>query len=289
MSRTDVVQAQRTVALVLAIALFVMLVADHAVLWTLKRVQFRSGQSTSGQLQRRILVESFMTGMFASQLLLAVAYSALGDGSSLKRIVCTTFALAVFTNSLIFMNVPRYGPEWGSATLGGFLVPMAIFYWLQIPLWGIRGWFRWSIRSPWSELSQTRHLRFSLAQMFVWSVFVAVPLGILKITTTSSEAFANFDFMFGICLWTIIGCFFLIWLLRIALAPALGKWKWLAAIGLPVLVVIVMQLSLDLWQSGRMNLNSTMFRVTAVSSAGLVMVLCLQLAHRIGFRFVRSA
>jgi hypothetical protein len=284
-----VIPGQRTIVYVVAIVLVTMLLADLALIWAFDAVQVRPEQITSGWLLRRSMVQGVLMGTLGAQLLLAVAYSAFGDGASLKRIFWTTILLIVFTNLLILMSVVLNGSDWGQGVLMGFLFPMGVFFFLQIPVWGIRGWFRWTIKSPWSELRQTRYMRFSLAEMLLWSVFVAVPLGILQIGMALSDALKDLEFLLGIAVWTIVGCVYLLWFLNTSLAHPMSKWKVLAALGLPVLAATIIAISTDVARYGRVDWNLAVSVASAFSAVSVSMVLCLQLAHRCGFRFVRLA
>ena len=118
-------------------------------------------------------------GIWTSQLLLLVAYAALGDGHSPRRILYTMFVLTLFTNANALFYMWWYRTRWDEV-IGFFLTPLLLFFLLQIPVWGIRSYFRWTILSPWSEPSERRPLQFTLAHLLGWSVFLAVPLCILQ-------------------------------------------------------------------------------------------------------------
>jgi hypothetical protein len=279
MSDAAVVPTPRRYAIILAIALVVMLLADQAILWVLEWVQLRPAQITTSRVIRQQAVEGIMLGMFASQLLLAVAYSALGDGSSLRRILWTTVVLAVFTNTLVLTNVLFFGSDWGTAVSRGYLIPLAFFFWLQIPLWGVRSWSRCRIRSPWMERNQHRHAQFSLAQMLIWAVFVAIPLGIVQTLSAPGIMQANSEFLWGIVLLTFFSCLFVLWCLTMALTTLMGESRWLIAIGLPIAVALATSIN--------SNWSSTALAVMMAASAAVEMLICFQIAHRLGFRFVR--
>ena len=120
-----------------------------------------------------------MFGFLGSQLMVAVLYAALGDGSGLTRIVYTAGVLTVFSYTLALFGVWWFSFDWSDIVVL-FLFPPMLFFLLQIPVWAVRSCFGWTIRSPWSKPERQTRMRFSLVHMFGWSLFLGVPLCILS-------------------------------------------------------------------------------------------------------------
>ncbi len=223
-----------------------------------------------------------MMGMFTSQLLLAAAYTALGDGPSSKRTLYTTFVFAVFTNALVVFGMVWFQMAW-SKTVFPFLIATLFFFVFQIPMWGIRSSLGWTIKSPWSESVPRRPLRFSLAHMLGWSTFLAVPLCIFR-TLTMTRSQGHIPFIFWI--WGLILCVLLLWFVYLVLAADLSKWQFAAAAVLSLLLAIAMQCAVFWRLSGSTDFVTVLAICFGNFCGGAVMLSCLCLAHRLGFRLL---
>jgi hypothetical protein len=262
-----------------------MLVLDQTMIvgfiWA--ESQFLFAGRLSMQAQALAFLSGLMSGTFGAQLLLAVAYAALGDGSSPRRILYTTFLLAVFTNSLVVMNMLCFRQPWGHAVVI-FLIPTLLFFLLQIPVWGIRSFFGITIKSPWFELTDERSMRFSLAHLLGWSAFLAVPLCILQGIVIRGEI--DVFLVATSCFFGVVVCVILVWFLHVGLADT-RIWKLIAAVSFPLFIAAILSLITTFLWVGIPTIAAIAL-LTASSSAGAAMLLCLRLAYRNGFRLVRA-
>lgn len=284
-----VAQTKRTVVWSVAIVLAAMLIGDLLVIlmvdWarSLPRTALVVG-TPAWWTQRVAYAISFglLMGMFTSQLLLAAAYSALGDGPSPRRIIYTTFVVAIFTNSLVVFGMWWFQRAW-SESVFPFLIATLFFFVFQIPMWGVRSCFSWTIKSPWSDLVSQRPMRFSLAHLLGWSAFLAVPLCIFPaLTLTGSRGY--FPSIFWI--WALILCVLLLWFVYVALAADIGKSQVVATAALSLLVAVAMQYEAFRFWDGPASFVTVLIISIANFFGGAVLLFCLRLAHRLGFRLL---
>ena len=279
---------RRTVGACAAAVILAMLVVDLSLSLAMDWLQEQFGALTYGSRAWQIrnytfeLLSGMILGISASQLLLAVAYAALGDGHSPRRIIYTTFVLAVFTNVLLLFVMWWYELRWGEV-ISLFLVPTLLFFLLQIPVWGFRSYFGWTIKSPWSKSHEPQPMRFTVAHLLGWSVFLAVPLCILQgMLSSGSMGFPVLAF----CCWGVVLCVLLMGLLYLGLTADFGRWKFLATATMSLLVASATEsAAIWLWE-GRVDINSALVLNAATFSGGTLLLFCLRLAHRLGYRLL---
>ena len=282
-ARTFHPDARQKVVGTVAVVVLVMLVADLLMLSTIEWVQTPRFWGTAWWIQKCLipLMVGLIVGFFGSQLFLAVLYSALGDGSSPKRVLYTTFAMTVFTNVLVLFNMWWFRVGWGDA-IGGFLSPILVFFLLQIPLWGIRSFFGWMIKSPWSKSRAQPRMRFTLAHLLGWSVFLAVPLTIMQAIQFGPAG----SVLLALCGWILVLSALLVSFVYLTLAADIGVWRLIATATVVLFLAIATQLvALRIWVGGP-GVQPVVMLTTAQFSGGAVVLLCLTLAHRLGFQLV---
>ncbi len=282
-ARTLHPDARQTVLRAVAIVVPVMLVADLLMLSTIEWVETPMSWGTAWWIREYLipLIVGLVMGIFGSQLLLAALYAALGDGSSPKRVLYSTFALAVFTNVLVLFSMLWFRVGWGDAITGGFLIPMLAFFLLQIPLWGIRSFFGWMIKSPWSKSGAQPRMRFTLAHLLGWSVFLAVPLTIIQ---AIQFGLAGSELLV-ICGWILVLSALLMSFVYLALAADISVWTLIAAATVVQFLAVATQLvALWIWKGKGGLIIEAVVLLAAHFSGGVVVLLCLTLAHHLGFQ-----
>jgi hypothetical protein len=265
-----------------------MLLADIVLIWTFDSVQtyyYETFVVRRPWLLITVLLARTFAGFCGAQLVLAVLYAALGDGSTPRRIIYTTFLLTVFTNVLVQFNL-WYFPQlrWGDAVGICFLVPLLLFFLLQIPLFGIRSYFGLRIKSPWSAPIETRRMSFTLAHLLGWSAFLAVPLCILQAMNSP----VGFELVIT-CFVAVSGYALLFVLLYLTLRVMISTWKVIVGATLGSLVAIVTEMAVIRLGSGPgLALWETLIGVVAAHAAGgIVVLVCLLVSRGFGFRLLK--
>jgi hypothetical protein len=167
--------------------------------------------------------------------------------------------------------------------VGIFLGPMLLFFPLQIPFWGVRTYFGWIIKSPWSAPTERRRMSFTLAHLLGWSAFLAIPLCILQ-----AYGIPNISELFAITSIALTWCALVALLVYLALGTAIRPSGLLVAATLASLLAVAVQTGVimlaepsptRLWEPATMLL-------AAHCSGTTVILVCLKITRWLGFRLV---
>ena len=224
-----------------------------------------------------------MAGVLIAELLLVATYAALGDGSTLL-ILYTTLAVAVFTNLLLLLCMRWFNSYW-TDVVAIFLIPTLVFFLMQIPLWGVRTCFRWTIVSPWSDPIEPRPIQFSLVHVFGWSAFLATPLCIIQGVLPVSPGSVGAILILTFCFWILMVSLLLMWIVYVALASNYGRLKLIGTTALLLSGAASTQVAfMDQFHGGSAD-EYVVLLITALNfAAGFVLLFCFGLAYRLGFR-----
>ena len=121
---------------------------------------------------------SFVLGVVSAQITLLAVWTAWSPASVFVR-VTSGLTLAALV-SLCFYFAIDHGPSEESAAISGALMLQWIA--VQAPLWLIRIVFGWHV-GCWDEIdrSEANETQFGIRQLLVWTMLVAVALGITRI------------------------------------------------------------------------------------------------------------
>ena len=285
---TPWVRTPRTVAVTVAGIILAMLLADIMLICIFDSVQrfyYRQFVARGPWWILITVLAGALIGFYAAQLVLSVLYAALGDRSTPRRIIYTAFLLTGFTNVLVLFNM-WYFPHlsWGDAVFV-FLAPLFLFFLLQIPLFGIRSYFGWTIMSPSSAQIGPRRMSFTLAHLLGWFAFLAVPLCIMQ----TMNAPLGFE-LATTCFIAVSGYALLFVVLYLTLMVMIPTWKVIVGVTLASLAAIVAETAVIGLGSGAgptLRWEILIVILAAHAVGGTEVVVCLLLARAFGFRLLK--
>ena len=219
-----------------------------------------------------------MLGLFIPQVLLAATYSALGDGSSLKRILYSMLVVTVFT-----CLVQAFTRWWFATSVNEgrptvLLLVIFYFFLLQIPIWVFRVCSGWRISLGTRTVPE--RMGFSIMHMIGWSTFLSVPLCL--IASLSELEGGGVEVIVYITLLMLALAAMVLRAIYISLVLE-NPWRCIAAAFLWIAAVTA-QISC-IWTLGGSYAEAV--TVLTANGVGLLLILCcLRAARSVGYRLL---
>lgn len=128
-------------------------------------------------------IGGFIVGFLFAPFVLPLIVATMLQGSAWLRIPLGAILLILMAEWQTFWIVWEEGLDDGLEIWSVlFLVLLAPYFFAQVPFWALRWWFSWRIVGRLGESSTGLGARkLGLSQFFIWPVFIAVPLTVMRI------------------------------------------------------------------------------------------------------------